>query len=235
MPEKRLKIYVITGEPSGDLLGSRLMRALKAEQKIEFFGVGGESMQAEGMESLFPISDLSVMGFLEVVPHIKKILARIRQTLDDIEKQRPDIVITVDSWSFSKQIHLGLIKRKINVPHIHYVAPQVWAWKKGRAKQIKKWVDHLFMLLPFEERYFKPHGVHYTFVGHPVIEGGSDKGNAQRFITMHNLSKKDFILTILPGSRKTEIKYLLPIFKQVVEKMAKRHKNFTYKRANATP
>jgi len=225
MPEKRLKIYVITGEPSGDLLGSRLMRALKAEQKIEFFGVGGESMQAEGMESLFPISDLSVMGFLEVVPHIKKILARIRQTLDDIEKQRPDIVITVDSWSFSKQIHLGLIKRKINVPHIHYVAPQVWAWKKGRAKQIKKWVDHLFMLLPFEERYFKPHGVHYTFVGHPVIEGGSDKGNAQRFITMHNLSKKDFILTILPGSRKTEIKYLLPIFKQVVEKMAKRHKN----------
>ena len=177
------------------------------------------------MESLFPISDLSVMGIFEVIPHLKQILSRIKQTLDDIEKQKPDIVITVDSWSFSKQIHLGLIKRKIKVPHIHYVAPQVWAWKKGRAKQIKKWVDHLFMLLPFEEKYFKPYGVHYTYVGHPVIEGGSDKGDAQRFITMHNLSKKDFIFTILPGSRKTEIKYLLPIFKQVVEQMAKQHKN----------
>ena len=225
MPEKHLKVYLITGEPSGDLLGARLMRALKEKGSVEFYGVGGEGMQAEGMESLFPISDLSVMGIFEVIPHLKQILSRIKQTLDDIEKQKPDIVITVDSWSFSKQIHLGLIKRKIKVPHIHYVAPQVWAWKKGRAKQIKKWVDHLFMLLPFEEKYFKPYGVHYTYVGHPVIEGGSDKGDAQRFITMHNLSKKDFIFTILPGSRKTEIKYLLPIFKQVVEQMAKQHKN----------
>lgn len=225
MPEKRLKVYLITGEPSGDLLGARLMRALKEKGPVEFYGVGGEGMQAEGMESLFPISDLAVMGIFEVIPHLKQILSRIKQTLDDIEKQKPDIVITVDSWSFSKQIHLGLIKRKMKVPHIHYVAPQVWAWKKGRAKQIKKWVDHLFMLLPFEEKYFKPYGVHYTYVGHPVIEGGSDKGDAQRFITMHNLSKKDFIFTILPGSRKTEIKYLLPIFKQVVEQMAKQHKN----------
>ena len=225
MPEKHLKVYLITGEPSGDLLGARLMRALKEKGSVEFYGVGGEGMQAEGMESLFPISDLSVMGIFEVIPHLKQILSRIKQTLDDIERQKPDIVITVDSWSFSKQIHLGLIKRKIKVPHIHYVAPQVWAWKKGRAKQIKKWVDHLFMLLPFEEKYFKPYGVHYTYVGHPVIEGGSDKGDAQRFITMHNLSKKDFIFTILPGSRKTEIKYLLPIFKQVVEQMAKQHKN----------
>ncbi len=226
MPTKSgLKVYLVTGEPSGDLLGSRLMRALRQTTPVSFAGVGGESMQAEGMETLFPISDLAVMGIFEVIPHLKKILSRIRETLDDIEKQKPDIVITVDSWSFSKQIHLGLIKRGIHVPHIHYVAPQVWAWKKGRAKQIQKWVNHLLMLLPFEEKYFKPYGVPYTYVGHPVIEGGSDKGDAQRFITMHNLSKKDFIFTILPGSRKTEIKYLLPIFKQVVEQMAKEHKN----------
>ena len=225
MSEKRLKIYIVTGEPSGDLLGARLMRALKEKYPVSFYGVGGEGMQAEGMESLFPISDLAVMGLLEVIPHLKQILSRIRQTLDDIEKQKPDIVITVDSWNFSKEIHLGIKKRNIKVPHIHYVAPMVWAWKKGRAKQIKNWVDHLFMLFPFEEKYFKPHGVKYTYIGHPVIEGGSDKGDAQRFITMHNLSKKDFIFTILPGSRKTEIKYLLPIFKQVVEQMAKEHKN----------
>ena len=223
--ERRLKVYMVTGEPSGDLLGSRLMRALKNEANVSFAGVGGESMQAEGMETSFPISDLAVMGIFEVIPHLPKILGRIKQTLDDIEAQKPDIVVTVDSWSFSKQIHLGLIKRGIKVPHIHYVAPQVWAWKSSRAKQIKKWVDHLLMLLPFEAKYFAPYGVAYTYVGHPVIEGGSDKGNAARFVTMHNLSQKDFILTILPGSRKTEIKYLLPVFEQVVEKMAQLHPN----------
>lgn len=223
--ERRLKIYMVTGEPSGDLLGSRLMHALKNEADVSFAGVGGESMQAEGMETLFPISDLAVMGIFEVIPHLPKILGRIKQTLDDIEAQKPDIVVTVDSWSFSKQIHLGLIKRGIKVPHIHYVAPQVWAWKSSRAKQIKKWVDHLLMLLPFEAKYFAPYGVAYTYVGHSVIEGGSDKGNAARFVTMHNLSQKDFILTILPGSRKTEIKYLLPVFEQVVEKMAQLHPN----------
>ena len=114
----RLKIYLIAGEPSGDLLSSRLMRAMKVQNDSDFYGVGGESMQAEGLDSLFDISDLAVMGLFEVLPHLKKILGRIRQTLDDIEAKKPDIVITVDSWSFSKQIHLGLIKRGIKVPHI---------------------------------------------------------------------------------------------------------------------
>ena len=223
--KRRLKIYLVTGEPSGDLLGARLMRAMKSDTAVDFFGVGGESMQAEGLESLFDISDLAVMGIFEVLPHLPKILTRIRQTLDDIERIKPDIVVTVDSWSFSKQIHLGLIKRNVKIPHIHYVAPQVWAWKAKRADQIKKWVDHLMMLLPFEEKFFAKKGVPFTYVGHPVTEGGADKGSASRFITMHNLSQKDFIFTILPGSRKNEIKYLLPVFEQVVVEMAKKHKN----------
>ena len=223
--KRRLKVYLVTGEPSGDLLGARLMRSMKSDTRVDFFGLGGESMQAEGLESLFDISDLAVMGIFEVLPHLPKILGRIRQTLDDIEEKQPDIVVTVDSWSFSKQIHLGLIKRKIKIPHIHYVAPQVWAWKAKRADQIKKWVDHLMMLLPFEEKFFAQKGIPFTYVGHPVTEGGADKGSASRFITMHNLSQKDFIMTILPGSRKNEIKYLMPIFEQVVNQMAKKHKN----------
>ena len=223
--KRRLKVYLVTGEPSGDLLGARLMRAMKIDSDVQFLGVGGETMQAEGLDTLFDISDLAVMGIFEVLPHLPKILGRIRQTLDDIENQKPDIVVTVDSWSFSKQIHLGLIKRGVKIPHIHYVAPQVWAWKAKRADQIKKWVDHLLMLLPFEEKIFAKKGVPFTYVGHPVIEGGADKGSASRFITMHNLSEKDFIFTILPGSRKNEIKYLLPIFEQAVMKMAEKHKN----------
>ena len=223
--KRRLRVYLVTGEPSGDLLGARLMRAMKIDSDVQFLGVGGETMQAEGLDTLFDISDLAVMGIFEVLPHLPKILGRIRQTLDDIEKQKPDIVVTVDSWSFSKQIHLGLIKRGVKIPHIHYVAPQVWAWKAKRADQIKKWVDHLLMLLPFEEKFFAQKGIPFTYVGHPVTEGGADKGSASRFITMHNLSEKDFIFTILPGSRKNEIKYLLPIFEQVVMNMAKKHKN----------
>ena len=120
MSEKRLKIYLVSGEPSGDLLGARLMRALKQNANVSFYGVGGESMQAEGMESLFPISDLAVMGLFEVIPHLKKILSRIKETLDDIEKQKPDIVITIDSWNFSKEIHLG-IKRHLKTHLILFV------------------------------------------------------------------------------------------------------------------
>ena len=218
MSGRKIKVYLVTGEPSGDLLASRLMRALIRQTKgdVLFAGVGGESMRQSGLKTLFPISDLAVMGFWEVLPSLPKIMKRIHQTLDDIEKKKPDIVVTVDSWSFSKQIHLGLKKRGITIPHIHYVAPQVWAWKAKRAKQIKKWVDHLLMLLPFEEKYFKPHNVPCTYVGHPVVEGGADKGSSSRFLKKHHLSPKDFILTVLPGSRKNEIKYLLPIFKQVV-------------------
>ncbi len=228
MPEP-LKIYLIAGEPSGDLLASRLMRALKKQTNgaVEFFGVGGETMQSEGLTSLFNISDLAVMGLLEVVPSIPKILQRIRQTLDDIEKVQPDIVVTVDSWSFSIKIHQGLKKRNASIPHIHYVAPQVWAWKAKRAQQIKKWVDHLLMLLPFEKKYFDPYDMPSTYVGHPVIEGGADKGNAAAFRTKYGIPTDAFVMTVLPGSRKTEVKFLLPIFEQVVQRMKQKYQNLT--------
>ncbi len=220
-----IKVYLIAGEPSGDLLGSRLMRALRKTQKesVEFYGVGGETMQSEGLKSLFDISDLSVMGFLEVLPSIPRILKRIKQTLDDIQKVQPDIVVTIDSWSFSIKIHQGLKKRHVSIPHIHYVAPQVWAWKAKRAEQIKKWVDHLMMLLPFEKKYFDPYGMPSTYVGHPVIEGGADKGDKNYFREKYGLLNNDFIMTVLPGSRKNEVQYLLPIFEQVVALMKRTH------------
>ena len=225
MSERKIKVFLAAGEPSGDLLAARLMRALKKQTKgaVSFSGVGGEAMRAEGMASLFPISDLSVMGFWEVLPSIPRILRRIRETVASVEREKPDIVITVDSWSFSKQVHLRLQKKGIRIPHIHYVAPQVWAWKEKRARQIKKWVDHLLLLLPFEEKYFAPYGMAMTYVGHPVIEGGADQGDAERFFKAHKLSEKDVILTVLPGSRKTEIKYLLPVFRETVAQLVKKY------------
>ena len=152
-----MKIYLIAGEPSGDLLGSRLMRAMVAKKPdVEFFGIGGETMQREGLKTLFDISELAVMGIFEVIPSIPRILGRIKQTVEEIERIQPDAVVTIDSWSFSARIHKALRKKKLGIPQIHYVAPQVWAWKKKRARTMHKYIDCLLTLFPYEPKYFTP-------------------------------------------------------------------------------
>lgn len=215
-----LKVYLITGEPSGDLLGARVMRSLKKiDPKIQIFGVGGEEMQSEGLNSLFDIKDLAVMGFFEVLPHLPKILKHFNEIQQDIQKIKPDIIMTIDSYSFSIRVHKMLKKNKCDIPHVHLVAPQVWAWKKGRVKTIGHYVDHLFCLLPNEPAYFAPYGMPATFVGHPVIEGGSDNGDATAFRKKHNISPEKRIVCLLSGSRSNEIKYLLKDFMQVAENL----------------
>ena len=222
-----VKVYLVAGEPSGDLLGSRLMRALKRQTNndIAFYGVGGETMQAEGLTSLFDIRDLAVMGFMEVIPSIPKILRHLNEIITDIKQIQPDVILTIDSYSFSIRVHQALKKNNIDIPHAHYVAPQVWAWNKGRTKILPKWIDHLFCLLPDEPDYFTPYGLPTTFVGHPVIEGGADKGDAQKFRLEHNLSEQTPVLALLPGSRKNEIQGLLPLFMQTAERLSETHPN----------
>ncbi len=217
-----LKVYLITGEPSGDLLGSRLMRALKKQTdgQVDFMGVGGETMQAEGLNSLFDIKDLAVMGIFEVLPGLPKILRHMNNVIADIKEKNPDIIVTIDSYSFCARIHKKLKKAKCDIPHVHYVAPQVWAWKKGRAKTVAKFIDHMFCLLPSEPAYFTPYGMATTFVGHPVVEGGASKGNGQAFRKNHLIPQKTLLVCMLPGSRRNEIGYLLPVFKEAVEKIA---------------
>ncbi len=222
---KPLCVYLIAGEPSGDLLGSRIMRALKKQTngQVEFAGVGGETMADEGLKSLFDITDLAVMGFVEVVPSIPKILRHLSEIMDDVRMKQPDIIMTIDSFSFSIRVHKNLKKAGITIPHVHCVAPQVWAWKKGRAKTLGQFVDRLFCLLPSEPAYFTPHGLTADFVGHPVIEGGADKGNAQAFRQKHNIAPDKRVLCLLCGSRKNEIKYLLPVFKEAAAQLCQRH------------
>ena len=220
-----LRVYLIAGEPSGDLLGSRVMRALKKQTRnqVEFMGVGGETMHDEGLKSLFNIRDLAVMGLLEVIPSVPKILKHLDEIIADIQKKKPDIIMTIDSYSFSIRVHQKLKKLNLGIPHVHCVAPQVWAWKAGRAKTLPKYIDHLFCLLPNEEKYFKPHGLKTTFIGHPVIEGGADKGSAKSFRQKYNLKKTTQVLILLPGSRKNEVARLMPIFKQACEQLQKTH------------
>lgn len=224
-----MKIYIIAGEPSGDLLASRLMRAMSSKYPdVQFFGVGGEAMEREGFKSLFNIAELAVMGIFEVIPSIPRILKRIHQTISDIEKIKPDAVITVDSWSFSARIHKILRKKKFKTLQIHYVAPQVWAWKKKRARTMYKYIDLLLTLFPYEPKYFTPYNLRTEFVGHPVIESPVLYGNRDEFRHRFNIADDAPIMTILPGSRKTEIARLLPVFLKAAETFYQKHPNYVF-------
>ena len=210
-------IYVIAGEMSGDLLGARLVNAIRhiSRQPFSFAGVGGSEMAAEGVPSLFPMRDLSVMGFAEILPRLPKLLGRIKQTVEDIVARQPRIVVTIDSPGFAFRV---VEKAKPKCPHtrfIHYVAPQVWAWKPKRAEKVAHLFDGLMCLLPFEPQYFTPHGLRTAFVGHPVIElPGQVSGNRQAFFEKYDLSMSNppTILSLLFGSRESEVDRLGPVF-----------------------
>lgn len=224
-----MKYYLISGEPSGDALGARLMQALRRQDlAAQFYGIGGDSMQSEGLESQFNISELAVMGLAEVVPSIPKILRRIKETVKNIQEVRPDVIITIDSWSFSARIHKKIRALKLGIPQVHYVAPQVWAWKKKRARTMYKYIDLLLTLFPNEPRYFTPYHLDTVFVGHPVIEsaivnGAQDKG---KFKQKYGI--KGRLMLVLPGSRHNEVERLLPDFLEVVRKMQDKYEDMTY-------
>ena len=218
---KAMKIYLIAGEPSGDLLGSRFMRAMRKKigAEAEFFGIGGDTMEAEGLKSLFDISDLAVMGLTEVIPSIPRVLRRIRETVADIVRVQPDVVVTIDSWSFSSRVHKALRKLKTGIPQVHYVAPQVWAWKKKRARTMYKYVDTLMTLFPYEPKYFTPYKLDTRFVGHPVIESEVITTNGDDFRRKYNIAQDKKIITVLPGSRKNEVAKLLPVFLEAAKEL----------------
>ncbi len=225
-----MKYYLIAGEPSGDSLGAHLMEAIKRQDKDAFFmGIGGDSMQAQGLSTLFNISELAVMGLAEVIPSIPRILKRIKQTVAEIERLKPDVVITIDSWSFCARIHQKLRERHLGIPQVHYVAPQVWAWKKKRARTMYKYIDLLLTLFPYEPKYFTPYNLETVFVGHPVIENTIIKKiSADDFRKKYQVPTDSKIMLILPGSRHNEVQRLLPDFLEVVKKMQKAHFDFTY-------
>ncbi|MGL4957096.1 MAG: lipid-A-disaccharide synthase [Bacteroidales bacterium] len=222
-------IYIIAGEPSGDLLGARLMRALREQHpEVCFAGIGGEVMQSEGLSTLFPIAEISVMGLFEVIPRLRNILRRIDETVKDIERLQPNAIVTIDSWGFVSSVLKRLKKRGCKIPKIHYVAPQVWAWKKGRAKKVPKLVDHLMTLLPYEPAYFEKYGLACTFVGHSVIETANQtRLTRTEFAKKYQLcEEKDRLnLCILCGSRQSEVHRLAPIFVKAIQIIAKKYPN----------
>lgn len=224
---RKYKVFLSAGEPSGDFLGSHLMNSLKCRfnNNIEFAGLGGSLMEGEGMSSLFPIEELSIMGLAEIIPHIWRIRKRISETVDTIEKINPDIVVTIDSPGFNFRVGKMLKKRGKIIPLVHYVAPSVWAWRPGRAKSIAQFLNHLLVLFPFEPRYFLKEGLPTQFVGHPVVELGLENTTDFSFRQRHNIPLTATILTVLPGSRRGEISRLLPVFQKTILKLQQNDPN----------
>ena len=221
MTEKPL-FYLIAGEASGDVLGARLMDALRAklEGHVRFAGVGGPRMQAAGIELLFDQSELAHMGLFELLRHLPNILRRIRQTREAILKAKPAALITIDSPDFCFRVAKKL--KGCGIPLIHYVAPTVWAWRPKRAQKVAQFLDHLLALLPFEPPYFTAHGLGCTFVGHPLVESGAGQGDGPRFRAARGIGPEAPLLALLPGSRVNEIKRLLPVFAETVKRLRQR-------------
>lgn len=215
-----LHVYMIAGEPSGDILGGRILAALKSEADgaIRISGIGGEAMAAQGLATLFPMSELSLMGVVEILPKVPYLLRRIRDAVRDIETSQPDVVVTIDSPDFCFRVAKRL--KGGGIPLVHVVAPSVWAWRPGRARKVARLVDRLLTLLPFEPSYFTAEGLEARFIGHPVIESGADRGDGAALRKRLGLSPEAPLLVVLPGSRMGEVRRHLPIFKRTLELLA---------------
>src|SRR6056300_336281 len=165
------KIFILTGEPSGDKLASTVISKLMTQNpNVKYLSVGGSNIKKLGIQSIFDLKDITYLGFTSVILNIFKIRSRINKTVDEIIKFNPDILFSVDSPDFTLRVAEKVKKKNANIKTIHYVAPQVWIWRKNRVKKIKKFIDHMLLLFNFEKEYFDQENIENTFVGHPLIE-----------------------------------------------------------------
>ena len=219
------KIFILTGEPSGDKLASTVISNIKAENKnTEYLCVGGNHLKNLGIRSIFDLKDITYFGFTSVFLNIFKINNKINKTVDEIIKFNPDILFSVDSPDFTLRVAKKVKKINLNIKTIHYVAPQVWIWRKNRVKKIKKFIDHILLLFNFEKKYFDVENIKNTFVGHPLIE---KKENIKT--SLDNLFSKDKnIISLYPGSRNSETNILLPILLDFIKLMNKKNQKYSF-------
>lgn len=218
-----MRVFLIAGEPSGDRLGGALMAGLKTlVPDASFDGVGGAEMQAQGLVSRFPMDELSVMGIAEVLPKYRQLKRRIREMAEAVIETRPDVLVTIDSPDFCLRV-AKLVKAASDVRTVHYVAPTVWAWRPGRADKMAKVIDHVLALFPFEPPYMEAAGMDCDFVGHPVVaEPLATVAGIEAFRAERNLGEAP-ILLVLPGSRRSEVSRLGPIFGETLDRFCAEH------------
>jgi len=203
-------IFISAGEASGDLHGAHLVKSLRVlAPQARLFGMGGRQMAEAGVELIAHISDMAVVGLTEVASHLKAILSTMRRVRREIRRRRPDLVILIDYPDF----HLPLARyaKRAGLKVMYYISPQVWAWRKGRIRSIRKWVDHMVVILPFEETLYRSAGVKCTFVGHPLLDLVRPDGTQEEAKDTLNLKGAFPVIALLPGSREKEVERLLPI------------------------
>ncbi len=219
------KIFILTGEPSGDKLASKVIRRFKIlNPNVEYLSVGGEHLKALGIQSLYDLKEVTYLGFTKVLLNIFNIKKKINYTANKIIEYKPDILFSVDSPDFTLRVAEKVKKINPNIKTIHFVAPQVWIWRKYRVRKLKFFLDHLLLLFPFEKKYFDKENIKTTFTGHPLLENNiNSKIDISQIIKNH---KK--IISIFPGSRKSEIDILLPILTDFIKLMNKKYDDFFY-------
>ena len=219
------KIFILTGEPSGDRLASKVIAKLKnSKPDINYLSVGGEHLKALGIKSLYDLKEITYLGFTRVILNIFKIKKKINQTVDKIIEFDPDILFSVDSPDFTLRVAERVKKLKSEIKTIHYVAPQVWVWREHRVKKLKKFLDHILLLFPFEKKYFEKENINCTFVGHPLLED-----NEKNKIDISNIIGEDKkIISIFSGSRSSEINVLMPILLKFIKMMKEKYNDIHF-------
>ena len=219
------KIFILTGEASGDKLAAKVINNLnKLNPNIEYLSVGGENLNKLGIKSIYNLKEITYLGFTNVLLNIFKIKRKINETVQSIENFQPDILFTVDSPDFTLRVAERIKKNNPKIRTIHYVAPQVWIWREGRVKKIKKYIDHILLLFNFEKPYFEKENMSYEFVGHPLLESTVESGIDINQI----LGKNKAIISIFAGSRHSEINVLAPILLNFIKLMNEKFNDLTY-------
>ena len=218
-----LRVAIIAGEVSGDLLGAGLMREMISQQPdVTFMGVGGEKMQKEGLSLVFPISDIAVMGFGDVIRRLPYLFRKLDEIAQAIIQDKPDLIICIDAPDFNHRLAKRLKKAGVVAPIIDYVVPSVWFWRSSRARKMAKYFDHCLCLLPFEPAVMKRlGGPPCSFVGHNAVQSIASQKQVSGFRSSHKIGETEKLLTLLPGSRYGEVQKLLPLFIDVVSRLRK--------------
>ncbi len=219
------KIFIVTGEPSGDKIASSVISELKKiDPNIEYLSVGGSHLKSLNIKTIFDLKEITYLGFTSVLFNIFKIRKIINTTVEEIIKFKPDILFTVDSPDFTLRVSERVKRINNHIKTIHYVAPQIWVWRKGRVKKMKKFIDHILLLFDFEKKYFDDENINNTFVGHPLLQNQ----NIGKTVLNNLISKDKKIISLFPGSRDSETNVLLPILIDFIKLMNAKSSDFLF-------
>ncbi|MEA3546692.1 MAG: lipid-A-disaccharide synthase [Thermodesulfobacteriota bacterium] len=221
------EIMIIAGEASGDLHGAGLFRAMQQmAPEYHFCGMGGKSLKQQGVEIIVDAAKMAVVGIVEVLAHLKDIRAAMRTLEKRLRDKRPSLLILIDYPDFN--LILAGKARKLGIPVFYYISPQVWAWRSGRIKKISRLVDRMAVILPFEKEFYHQHGMEVDYVGHPLMDSVKISIEKKNFLQRHDIPADKILVGILPGSRKKEIKTMLPIFLEAAKKLTDEHKEILF-------